>query len=273
MALIEKGRLFSQHSLSTFARCKRRFYLKYVAQQPWPMPESDDLARYEAHLARGRLFHQWIARALLGLPMARIAAASEDDQLRAWWQAYSRFDLQTLPVTLREVELPLVVPLGDYRLYARFDLVALNPGKEAIIVDWKTLESIPAYHVMRDRWQTRVYLYVLVAAGHVLTGGQPIDSAQARMLYWFAEHDTSIEIPYSEAEHRRAGQALRQIVQEITTLPEAGFVLTDDLRQCGRCNFRSLCNRAGSGSQAAIDWLGEEIDFDLDLAESAEIEY
>lgn len=273
MALIEAGHLFSQHSLNTYARCKRRFYLKYVAQQPWPVPEGDDLAEYEAHLARGRIFHQWVARALLGMDMEPMAVASDDVQLRAWWRAFGRFDLATLPQSLREVELALVVPLGDYRLYARYDLLALDPQGSAVIVDWKTLESVPPYHVLRDRWQTRVYLHALAAAGQVVSGGAPVDPARMEMFYWFADHEQSVTIPFSQAEQQRNARALLALVEEIAALTAEGFTLTDDLRQCARCNFRTLCGRAAGAPAQAADWLDEEIDFAIDLDAAVELDY
>lgn len=273
MALIEAGHLFSQHSLNTYARCKRRFYLRYIAQQPWPVPESDDLADYEAHLARGRIFHQWVARALLGIDMEQIAGASEDAQLRSWWRAFRRFDRASLPQALQEVELALVVPLGDYRLYARYDLLALDEQGGGVIVDWKTLESVPPYHVLRDRWQTRVYLHVLAAAGQVVSGGAPLDPARLEMLYWFADHEQSVTVPFSQAEQQRNARTLPALVNEIVALPAEGFTLTDDLRQCVRCNFRTLCGRAGGAPSQAADWLDEEIDFAIDLDTAADLDY
>ena len=74
------------------------------------------------------MFHEWVARALLGIPDAGHDVALHPD-LGAWW-TWRAFDLQELPAAVREVELPLVVPLGAYRLYARFDLLALSDQGE-----------------------------------------------------------------------------------------------------------------------------------------------
>ena len=81
--LIRPGHLFSQHSLATFVRCPRRFLLKYIDRQPWPMPENQEPEAYEAQLARGRVFHQWMVRRVRGVPMDGIAAACEDAEFGA----------------------------------------------------------------------------------------------------------------------------------------------------------------------------------------------
>jgi len=274
-SLIEPGYLFSQHSLNTYLRCPRRFLLKYVDRQPWPMPEDEQPRRYQEHLARGRVFHHWLLREHLELDMEPIVGACEDPQLRAWWQAAKSFARQELPKGLREAELPLAIPLGDYRLYARYDYLALDPGGEAVIVDWKTLEHIPSAHVLRERVQTRVYLYTLVAAGHVLTGGIPVEPSRARMLYWFANYpERSAAIPYSAQAFQRDARELLRLVEEIAHQPREAFTSTSDVRLCVRCNYRSLCRKETLPPSAeGEDWLDEDIDFDLDLAEVAELEY
>ncbi|MBM3190157.1 MAG: PD-(D/E)XK nuclease family protein, partial [Chloroflexi bacterium] len=268
-SLIEPGRLFSQHSLNTYLRCPKRFLLKYIERQPWPMPEEEDPLGYQEHLARGRVFHQWLARDQLGMDMGPIVAASEDPQLQRWWEAWRAFERDALPRQIREVELPIVVPLGAYRLYARYDLVAVDPGGEAVIVDWKTLEEVPRLETLQGRVQTRVYLYTLVAAGHVLTGGRPVEPAQATMLYWFANHPKEhAAIPYSRQAYARDGEWLSRLVQEIAGKEREGFLRTEDRRFCARCNYRSYCDRLDEGPVArAQDWLDEDIDFDLDLEE------
>ncbi len=276
MALIEAGHLFSQHSLNTYLRCKRRFWLKYIAQQPWPMPEQENLSEYQAHLARGRTFHQWVARALLGVDadlLGQAAAACGDEALLAWWLAFGRFDLSIVPEGLREVELPLIVPLGEYRLYARYDLVAFSPSGEAVIVDWKTLERLPSWRVMRERVQTRVYLYVLASAGHIVTGGAPLDPSRLEMIYWFAPFEEMFRIPYSRREFQAHRQALLRLVEEIAASPPEAFVPTENPRECAFCNYRSLCGRQEAPRDPSLNWLDEEIDFALDLDEAIEMTY
>lgn len=273
--LIGPGHLFSQHSLNTYLRCPRRFLLKYVDRQPWPVPEDEDPWTYQEHLRRGRVFHQWLAREHLGLDMTPIVAACGDPRLGDWWGASRGFNRGALPTGLREAELPVVVPLGDYRLYSRYDYLALNPGGDALIVDWKTLERVPSMRTLSERVQTRVYLYTLVAAGHVLTGGVPIDPGRASMVYWFANFpEETATVSYSAGAFREDGRELLRLAEEIAGQPREAFSRTDDLRRCGRCNYRTFCERVDVGQPAeGEDWLDEDLDFELELEEVQELEY
>ena len=273
--LIEVGHLFSQHSLNTYVRCPRRFLLKYIDRQPWPMPEGEEPLSYQEHLRRGRVFHQWLAREHFGLDMAPTVAACDDPQLKTWWEAARGFDRDALPADLREAELPIIVPIGDYRLYARYDYLALDIGGDAVIVDWKTLEVRPFMRTLQSRMQTRVYLYTLVAAGQVLTQGRPISPDRAQMLYWFSNYpDESAVIPYSRVAFERDRQYLSDLVREIASQPREAFGCTENMRLCAHCNYRSLCRReAGEPSGGEDGWLDEDIDFELDVKEVPELEY
>jgi len=274
--LIRPGHLFSQHSLATYVRCPRRFLLKYVDRQPWPMPEDRDPLGYQKHLERGRVFHQWMVRHQLGIDMDAMAATCGDSLLEQWWRAARGFDWTQLPADLRESEISIVVPIGPYRLYARFDLVALDRGGRAVVVDWKTLESRPSERTLRTRMQTRIYLYTLVASGSVLTGGQEIDPSQAHMVYWFANYpDEPADIRYSDSAHAAAERDLTSLVEEISSRRRNEFQQTQDVRFCTRCNYRSLCDRIDESplSKDPNGWLDEDIDFALDLDETDDLEY
>jgi CRISPR/Cas system-associated exonuclease Cas4 (RecB family) len=267
--------LFSQHSLGTYARCPRRFLWRYVDRQPWPAPEQDDPVAQEAFLERGRIFHQWMARRLLGVPSEAIAMATDDADLARWWNAAKGFPGHALPAGLREAELPVVVGVGAHRLYARYDLLALDPGGRAVIVDWKTLEHRPNQRHLRSRLQTRIYLYTLVAAGQAFTGGAPVNADDVSMLYWFANHPDAPEwIPYSRREYEADAQRLEDLIAHISAMRRDEFAPTDNPRLCPCCQYRTLCECDGDKGDADEEaWVDEEIDFRLDLAELPELEH
>jgi CRISPR/Cas system-associated exonuclease Cas4 (RecB family) len=261
------GFLFSQHSLSTYQRCQRRFWYRYVQRQPWPMAEDQEPLLYQQNLARGVTFHRWLERAQLGLPVNEQVDASHDPELQAWWRAWLTYDQSILPHDVRQAELPLITSLGRHRLYARYDLLTLDRSGRAVIMDWKTLRSVPSLATLRNRLQTRIYCYILVGAGMALAG-MPLEPEQISMGYWFAnDPQATIYLPYSRLQFEADRQLLFALADEIDSLAEEGFTLTEQRAQCTRCNYRTLCERTADSSSKAqdIDWLDEEVDFNLDL--------
>lgn len=254
--MLDPDFVFSQRSLSDFQACPRRFYLRYVARLAWPAASLSGaaLARHEAHLRRGALFHRWIERHWLGIPphspAAGAAQAGDDDMagdLAVWWERFLNTDFSDLPAQ-RLPELSLVAALGPYRLLARFDLLAIEEGSRAVIVDWKTSRSraLLDADAMRRSLQTRVYLYALVTAGAACNGGLPIAPAGCHLWYWLANFPEQpwIRISYSDAAYQADHDLLLALAEDAARRAgEHEFPMTDDERQCAGCAYRALCRR------------------------------
>ncbi len=272
--LIEPGFMFSQHSLNTYVRCPRRFLLQYVDRQPWPVLAEDDRGERQEHLARGRLFHQWLLRKQLGVEIEQIVRATSDAQLRRWWQAAEGFAWDDLPAS-RQVELPIVVPIGDYRLYARYDLVAWS-GTEAVVVDWKTLPQRFSDAVAQSRMQTRVYLYTLAHSGHVVLGSPNPKPEDLSMRYWYAEFPGAPSVVgYSTARYAQDRRYLTELVAQITQQPLEAFVPTDRQQLCEQCAYQSWCRNDRPGRLVSQDdafAFEEDSDF-VDVDSAPELEY
>ncbi|MCX7707284.1 MAG: PD-(D/E)XK nuclease family protein [Anaerolineae bacterium] len=245
--------VFTQANLQDYVECRRRFQLRYLWELAWPAIEAEPADDYEAHVRDGELFHQLVHQHQLGLGADRlqafVAAAAEESggQLAAWWENYRKAGPSDLPEQ-RYPELTLSAPLGDHRLLAKYDLVAIAPGLRAEIVDWKTGTSRPSRAMLAARLQTRVYRYVLVQAGAQLNDGQPFRPEQVAMRYWFANFpDQAERFPYDATQYEADGKYLTALVAEIAVAGEGDFPLTDDVRRCRFCAYRSLCDR---GSQA-----------------------
>jgi len=263
---------FTQSSLQDYLDCPRRFQLRYVLDQPWPAVESEPLIERERLADLGRRFHQMAQRHVVGLPVEQIAASAQDPDLARWWWNYLNVPPHDLPSAVRRAEVTLTAPLGAHRLSAKYDLLALDPGRRAVIVDWKTERKRPTRAQLAARMQTRVYRYVLVEAGAALNGGQPVEPEQVTMVYWFAAFPAEPEVfPYNSAQHTDDATFLSSLVEEIAARAEAEWQKTDDTKRCTYCTYRSLCDR---GIAAGIsDETKVELDLDIELAEIEEIAY
>jgi predicted RecB family nuclease len=177
---------------------------------------------------------------------------------------------------LRHPEIVLSASLGEYRLLAKYDLIAIQPGQRAIIVDWKTSQRKPARSTLEKRLQTIVYRFLLVETGKHLHGGQSIKPEQVEMAYWFAiDPDNPEHFPYDDAHHQEAGKYLLALVEEIEG--RKVFDLTTETKRCQFCTYRSLCERgirAGDERDMDADFDDAAVfDIDLDFDQIAEIEF
>ena len=259
---------FSQNSLQDYNDCARRFQLKYIDRQRWPAAETEPIEEHEEYMAMGTEFHLLVQRHILGIPAERLAPV--DQPLADWWDAYLRNPPPDLPTHTRRPEVQLSTPLGAHRLLAKFDLLAIDPGERAVIVDWKTTRSRPPREVLAKRLQTRVYPYVLAEAGAHLFGGD-LSPEQITLVYWFATAPANPEIfPYSSSLHAANHDDLSALMGEILARDDDIWPLTNDQYKCRYCVYRSLCDRgveAGDINEAGLAMTipTDAFDFDLDL--------
>ena len=267
---------FSQSSLQDFVDCPRRFELRYLLGQRWPAPEVDDMLTFERRMEQGDHFHHLVHQHLVGIPAERLSGRIQDADVRRWFEVYLQNGLKDIPEK-RRPETTLTVPLGDYALLAKFDLLAIQPGERALIVDWKTSPRIPKAEWLVKRLQTIVYRYVLAKGGDHLNGGKPIPPEQIEMVYWYADHaGATLRFPYDAAQVQADEAYLLGLVDDIQTRTD--FPLTPDERLCRYCIYRSLCGR-GEDAGSLAEWEADDYesadmrDFTLDIDEISEIEF
>lgn len=235
---------FTQHNLNDFAECNHRFFQRHIAQQPWPATDisSPQAMAHERRLRAGVALHRWIERFWLGAIDPLVDAPDGDDELRALWSRFIATDFSFLPAQ-RNPELALACELGARRLHARYDLLAIEPGR-AVIVDWKSARNV-GYEGWASRLQTRVYLFVLAEAGEPYHGGVPLEPAQCEMRYWLGNAEQPwVTVPYSPKQHEANREYLSRMAGDIfRRASPAAFLMTDDARQCAACGYRTLCKR------------------------------
>jgi len=272
---------FSQGSLQDYVDCPRRFQLRYVHRLAWPAAESEPALENERHLQRGAAFHRLVHQHTLGIAPEQLSKTVTNEILHRWWHSYLAGPPADLPPS-RYPEIILSGPVSDHRLGARYDLIAIDAGRRAVIVDWKTSRKRPRRKWLAERLQTRVYPYLLVRAGSHLNAGQPFKAEQVEMVYWFANFPTDPErFTYRADQYDADGAYLASLIEEIKEKVKCrgdeNFFLTSQKQRCHYCAYRSLCQRgarAGPLEQAKDEWeLDDNFDLSLDWGQIAEIEY
>jgi hypothetical protein len=265
----------SQSSLQDYMDCAQRFKLRYLDRLSYPAVETEPTLENEKHQQEGEYFHRLIQQHLIGIPAAQITKFANTANLQRWWENFKNSkDLTALKNGSRLYpEATLSAPLGNYRLLAKYDLIAVQDGK-AVIYDWKTYRKRPRNEWLAARMQTRVYRALLVQAGMHLNDGKPFEAEQIEMIYWFADFpEEPACFPYTTAQFKRDWDSLLKLSDEVASA--SSFPLTEDRQKCLFCTYRSYCERgiqAGSAEQAEAEREAEEL-FDVNFEQIGEIAF
>lgn len=275
---------FSQASLQDYVDCPRRFQLRYLLQVAWPASEAEPALENERHLQQGAAFHRLVHQHVLGIAPELLSSTVTGADLRRWWHNSLERGPEGLPAA-RYPEVLLSAPLGGYRgdgsryrLVAKYDLIAVDAGRRAVVVDWKTSRKRPKRDFLAERLQTKVYPYLLVRAGDHFNGGRPFEPGQVEMVYWFANFPEDPHCFAYDAARYEADEAyLVSLIGEIENLGDEDLPLTTQQRRCNYCAYRSLCQRGvGAGAFDEMEdeaELSDGFDLVIDFEQIAEIEY
>jgi RecB family exonuclease len=263
-SILPFGFVFSQSSLQDYNDCPRRFQLRYIDKLQWPAVEMEPALEHERRQQEGQLFHRLVQQHIIGIPVEQLTPQASSPNLHRWWENYCGHPI-TFTGYAQHTEFSLSAPLGaNFRMLAKYDLVAIQPGGDILIYDWKTYAKRPRDERMAARWQTRVYLALLVQAGMHLNGGSSIQPEQVAMIYWYADHPTEpARFPYNATQFKRDQDALVKMTEEIAAASE--FPKTDDEQKCSYCVYRSYCERnltAGTGDFLETELAEPEINLE-----------
>jgi CRISPR/Cas system-associated exonuclease Cas4 (RecB family) len=249
---------FSQSSLQDYIDCARRFQLRYIEQLQWPAVETAPVLENERRQLEGQQFHRMVQQSLIGLPAAKLARMATTENLSRWWEHFTNDN--PVPEGSRTfAEVTLSAPMGQHRIVAKYDLIAIKDDK-AIIYDWKTYHKRPKDAWMSSRLQTRVYCALLVEAGKHLNSSKPFLPEQIEMIYWYSDYPAEpTRISYNTASHKKAWKDISKLVAELGA--KQSYPMTDDEKKCSYCAYRSFCERGISAAE------GEEIEDELRAAD------
>ena len=278
--MVEKKKVnLSQSSLQDYVDCPRRFELRYLKKLNYPAAETEPILENELHLQEGAQFHRLVHEHLLGMPVEKLRPLANSQKLQRWFENYLNADLGLSDYTLHP-EYSLSAPVGNLRIVAKYDLVAIKDGKSGenatrvLIFDWKTYRKRPRDEWLAARLQTRVYRALLVKGGEYLTDGEAFKPEQVEMIYWFADFPNEpARFKYDTTLFLRDWDSLTKLTEEIVSAVD--YPMTTDLTRCSYCPFRSYCDR---GSQAGdFEALESEMEvqelFDIQFEQIGEIAF
>lgn len=264
---------FSQASLQDYRDCPRRFKLKYLQKLAWPAVEAEPYIDYEESLERGIIFHRLIHQHITGIPEERLSEMAGDEDLKKWWKNYLSFipyEGELYP------EIVLSAKVHGYTIIAKYDLICIEKEK-ALIIDWKTSRKKPSELWLSERLQTKVYPFLLSLAGGHLIKNKMFDPQDISMLYWFSNFPKEpVLFSYNSHKINEGRESVLALIDNI--IKDKDYRMTDDIKHCKFCVYRSLCNRgncAGLIEDMEEDEFepAEEEEFDFDFDQIGEIEF
>jgi CRISPR/Cas system-associated exonuclease Cas4 (RecB family) len=267
---------FSQNKLQDYIDCPRRFELRHLLRQAWPSPQTEPVLEQERVMEQGQLFHKMVHQSLLGIPQEQILQSISDPDLLSWWINFQNSGILVDSPANQYVEYTLSAPMTGSRILAKYDLLALEPGKRLVIYDWKTSRKRSSQQFLHDRIQSKVYPCILMLAGSKLNGGIPPFPTQVELIYWFTDYpEKPVRLTYSNEQYQEDTEFLTSLIREIKNTEMDSFPYTLELKHCLFCQYRSLCNRgtrAGSLEEMEDD-LAPDTDgtFTIDFGSIGEI--
>jgi hypothetical protein len=268
---------FHQGNLQDYVECNRRFELRYIERRRWPALQSEPVLEQERHMLMGQRFHRMVHQSILNISLDTSQLTASEPELAQWWENFTGMNpLSTLP-ELRYPEHTLTAHLAGFRLIAKYDLLAVDPGKCAIIVDWKTGYR-PTPGRLKKRLQSRLYPFLLVEASKQMNGGLAFRPEQIQMVYWYtAFPNEPIVFEYDQDTYLADRNYLEMLILEICGRQPGQFLMASDESACKFCVYRSLCNRgikAGNWNEMEEDHEDEiPTTIDLDFDQIGEIAF
>ena len=234
----------SQSQLQVLEACPRKFQYIYLEQLQLPPNPLE-----QERLTWGSNFHLIMQQRELGLPVEPLIATDGEMEKAITALVTTASELfAPSPQTWRSAEHSLSWESQGYLFTVIYDLFIATPTA-AQIIDWKTYYKPQNSQFLRQQWQTKLYLYLLVEVGDYTP-------EQVTMTYWFVKNTPpqKVTIAYTQEFHQQTQQELADLLEDLNTYldqyqsqgqefiqvsPSAGF--------CINCNFAARCDRLRHG--------------------------
>lgn len=237
----------SQSHLTLLGTCPRKFQHLFLDQLGFPIAQEQ-----QERLNWGDRFHRLMQQRELGLPLQNLVPVDQPIQqsMEAFVQAAAQV-FQEDANAVRQSEHRRTLQVQGHLLTVIYDLLILSE-QQAQILDWKTYPRPFRSHELAQRWQTRLYPFVLAETSHYAP-------EQISMTYWFIQASDPTPKPefyqflYSSALHQQISQELAELLHQLTEwlqryetgepLPQA----TEATGHCATCSFAMRCQRMPTG--------------------------
>lgn len=253
--------VFTQSNLQDYVDCPRRFELRYLMGVRWPARNVDNEVDLRDWLAMGNQFHFMAHQFFSGLSAEVISRSIQDPMLMEWWQRFMAWHDEQDFSGQNHSETVLYAQVNGSRAAAKFDLINQQKDGRYRIIDWKTSLRKPGTARLLDRIQSSFYPLILVLAGKNLSPqAAQILPEQIEMMYWFTSNpDAPVVRGYDQSQFKADQSKYASLFQKIRSKRPGEFLLTEEIRHCQACSYRTMCDRmAEPGQTADYDDLAEE---------------
>ena len=245
----------SQHKLQLLEACPRKFQHLHLDGLAAPL-EPDR----QVWLDWGARFHLLAQQRELGLSVEAVAVGTDPKMFRGLESLYANVPelvgAGKNGEVFREAEhvrtYKMDGEIDSFLLTVAYDLFVAY-AERACILDWKTYAKPQDAAFLRDRWQTRLYLFVLAETSTYAP-------EQLSMTYWFArgKQPQKVTFAYDRERHERTREDLAEHLdwlgrwlrgyQAKIPFPQvhAGS------QECATCPFARRCQRLPHAEPGAI---------------------
>lgn len=243
----------SQGHLKTLQECPRKFEYIYLRSLATLSPTDR-----QQSMQFGSDFHRLLHQRELGMPIEpflaanpKIQAAVHGLQQTASYLFAENSEIERASEQVRTLMIADADHASQYLFTAIYDLLLL--GVKAQIIDWKTYGRPARAEKLEQEWQTRLYLYMLVATSDYLP-------ADVSFTYWFVQSDPpqSVTFSYGDRQHQETQQELQELVNQLSGwlqqyrqgkhLPK----IEPEKQLCKSCQFAARCDRVENAKMLSL---------------------
>lgn len=246
----------SQGHLKTLQECPRKFEYIYLRSLATLSPTDR-----QQSMQFGSDFHRLLHQRELGMPIepflaanSKIQAAVNGLQQTAPYLFVENPAIERASEQVRTLMITGTDHKSRYLFTAIYDLLLL--GVKAQIIDWKTYGRPARAEKLEQEWQTRLYLYMLVATSDYV----PTDVS---FTYWFVQSDPpqSVTFYYDDRQHQETQQELQELIDQLSiwlqqyhqgkSLPQINL----EKQLCQNCQFVARCDRIENAKMPSLSRL------------------